>query len=125
MSYVQGFVIPVPTANKAAFIEHARKADEVFIEHGALRIYECWGEDVPHGKQTDFYRAVDATGDETVMFSWIEWPDKATADAMHAKMDEIMESDPRFSMELNPPPFDGKRMIFGGFSPVVVLGEGS
>ena len=125
MTYVQGFVIPVPSANKQAFIDHARKADEVFMEHGALRIYECWGEDVPHGKQTDFYRAVDATEDETVMFSWIEWPDKATCDTMEARMEEIMANDPRFDMKLNPPPFDGKRMIFGGFLPVVKLGEGS
>jgi uncharacterized protein YbaA (DUF1428 family) len=123
MSYIQGFVIPVPTANKQAFIDHARKADEVFMEHGALRIWECWGDDVPHGKQTDFYRAVAATEDETVMFSWIEWPDKATSDAMHGRMEEIMQNDPRFSMEHNPPPFDGKRMIFGGFSPVVKLGD--
>lgn len=123
MTYIQGFAIPVPTASKQAFIEHARLADAVFIEQGALRIWECWGTDVPHGQQTDFHRAVAAQSDETVVFSWIEWPDKATADAMHAKMDEISQTDPRFSMEHNPPPFDGKRMIYGGFEPVVVLGE--
>jgi uncharacterized protein YbaA (DUF1428 family) len=121
MTYIQGFVIPVPTANKQAFIDHARKADAVFIEHGALRIWECWGEDVPHGKQTDFYRAVDATEDETVLFSWIEWPDKATCDAVEANWEEIAKNDDRFSMEKNPPPFDGKRMIFGGFVPVVTM----
>ena len=123
MSYIQGFVIPVPTASKDAFIAHARKADEVFLEHGALKIWECWGDDVPHGKQTDFHSAVAAREDETIVFSWIEWPDKATSEAMHAKMEEITSSDPRFSMELNPPPFDGKRMIYGGFEPVVILGE--
>ncbi len=123
MSYIQGFVIPVPTASKDAFIAHARKADEVFIEHGALKIWECWGSDVPHGKVTDFYGAVAAKDDETVVFSWIEWPDKATSEAMHAKMDELTKTDPRFSMESNPPPFDGKRMIYGGFEPVVILGE--
>ncbi len=123
MTYVQGFVIPVPTANKQAFIDHARMADPVFMEHGALRIYECWGSDVPRGKATDFYGAVAAKDDESVVFSWIEWPDKATADAMHAKMEEITTTDPRFSMEHNPPPLDGKRMIFGGFEPVVVMGE--
>ena len=123
MNYVDGFVIAVPTANKQKFIDHAATADSVFIELGALRVLECWGEDVPNGKQTDFYRAVDATEDETVIFSWIEWPDKATADAMHAKMGEITTNDPRFSMELNPPPYDGNRMIYGGFETVVVLGE--
>jgi uncharacterized protein YbaA (DUF1428 family) len=123
MSYIEGFVIPVPTARKQDFIAHARMADAVFIEHGALRIMECWGSDVPHGKQTDFYGAVAALEDETVVFSWIEWPDEATAKAMHAKMDEITASDPRFSMAHNPPPFDGKRMIYGGFAPIVELGE--
>ena len=123
MSYVEGFVIPVPAARKAEFVEHARKADAVFMEHGALRVFECWAQDVPHGQQTDFYRAVGAKADETVVFSWIEWPDKATSQAMHAKMDEITRTNPRFGMEHNPPPFDGKRMIFGGFEPVVILGE--
>ena len=123
MSYIQGFVIPVPTANKAAFIAHARMADPVFMEHGALRIFECWGNQVPHGEQTDFFRAVDAAEGESVVFSWIEWPDKATADAMHAKMEEIAGTDPRFSMEHNPPPFDGSRMIFGGVEPVGRMGE--
>ena len=123
MPYIQGFVIPVPTAYKDKFIAHARMADAVFLEHGATRIVECWGSDVPHGKVTDFHRAVAAKDDETVVFSWIEWPDKAACEAMHAKMDELTKTDPRFSMELNPPPFDGKRMIYGGFVPVVTLGE--
>jgi len=123
MAYVEGFVIAVPTANKDKFIAHARLADEVFLEHGALRVWECWGEDVPHGKQTDFHRAVATTEDESVVFSWIEWPDKATSDAVLAQMEEITTTDPRFSMEMNPPPFDGKRMIYGGFVPVVTLGE--
>ena len=123
MSYIDGFLIPVPTAKKAAFITHASTSDPVFIEHGARRIVECWGEDVPRGKTTDFYRAVDARGDETIVFSWIEWPDKATRDAMYSRMEELTRTDPRFSMEKNPPPFDGKRMIFGGFEPIVVVGN--
>lgn len=123
MSYIQGFVIPVPTANKQAFIDHARKADAVFVEHGALKVWECWAEDVPHGKQTDFYRAVAAKEDESVVFSWIEWPDRETCDGFHARWEEIAAGDERFSMESNPPPFDGARMIYGGFEPVVVLGE--
>ena len=123
MTYIEGFVIPVPTANKDAFIAHARSIDAVFMEHGALRIWECWAEDVPHGKQTDFYRAVSAQQDETVAFSWVEWPDQATSQAMHANMDEISRNDPRADIKRNPPPFDGKRMIFGGFVPVVTLGH--
>ena len=114
MSYVDGFVLAVPTANKQAFIEHARLLDPVFIELGATRIVECWADDVPAGKVTDFQRSVLAKDDETVVFSWVEWPDKATRDAGMAKMME----DPRMDPAVNPMPFDGKRMIFGGFVPV-------
>ena len=85
MSYIDGFVIAVPTANKQKFIDHANKGDTVFIELGATRILECWGDDVPDGKLTDFRRAVQAKDDETVVFSWIEWPDKATRDAAMAR----------------------------------------
>lgn len=122
MSYIDGFVIAVPTANKQKFIDHAKLGDSVFMELGATRVLECWGDDVPNGTQTDFRRAVQATEDETVVFSWIEWPDKATRDAAFGKMDEMMKTDPRMSPEKNPMPFDGKRMIFGGFAPVVQLG---
>jgi uncharacterized protein YbaA (DUF1428 family) len=122
MSYIDGFVLAVPTANKQQFIDHARQFDALFMELGATRILECWGDDVPVGKLTDFRRAVDANGDETVAFSWIEWPDKATRDAAMAKMDELMKTDPRWDPAKNPMPFDGKRMIFGGFTPVVELG---
>jgi uncharacterized protein YbaA (DUF1428 family) len=112
MSYIDGFVIAVPTVNRQKFIEHARPLDQVFIELGAIRVIEAWGDDVPDGKVTDFRRAVQATPDESVAFSWIEWPDKATRDAA---MKKLME-DPRMD---TPMPFDGKRMIFGGFEPVV------
>ncbi|MDZ3822818.1 MAG: DUF1428 domain-containing protein [Pseudoxanthomonas sp.] len=118
MSYIDGFVIAVPTANRQAFIDHARRFDPVFVEYGATRVVECWGDDVPAGKQTDFQRAVQAREDETVVFSWIEWPDKATRDAGMAKMMD----DPRMDPKLNPMPFDGMRMIFGGFQPVLDLG---
>jgi uncharacterized protein YbaA (DUF1428 family) len=121
MTWVEGFVIPVPEGKRDAFIAHARAIDALFIEHGALRVVECWGEDVPHGKQSDFYRAVDAKEGEIVAFSWVEWPDQATAHAMHSQMDELTRADPRWSMEQNPPPFDGRRMIFGGFNAVVDL----
>ena len=118
MSYVDGFVIPVPTANKQTFIDQAREFDTVLMQFGALRIVECWGDDVPHGKLTDFYRAVQAADGETVVFSWVEWPDKATRDAGMKKMMEDPRMDP--SAPGNPPmPFDGKRMIFGGFEQVV------
>ena len=84
MSYIDGFVIAVPTPNKQEFINHAKKADSLFKELGATRILECWGNDVPDGKLTDFRKAVQAKEDETVVFSWIEWPDKATRDAYTA-----------------------------------------
>jgi len=121
MAYIDGFVIAVPTANKEKFIEHANTGDSVFMELGAIRVLECWGDDVPDGKLTDFRRAVQATEDETVVFSWIEWPDKATRDAAFARMDEMMKTDPRMNPEKNPMPFDGKRMIYGGFAPVVSI----
>lgn len=123
MTYVDGFVIAVPTANKQEFIEHANKADRVFMELGAVRILECWGDDVPDGKLTDFRRSVQAKSDESVVFSWIEWPDKATRDAAMAQIDQRMKIDERWDPAKNPMPFDGARMIFGGFSPVVVLEE--
>lgn len=117
MSYIDGFVLAVPSANKDRFVEHARSGDSVFMDYGATRILECWGDDVPDGTLTDFRRAVQAKDDETVVFSWIEWPDKATRDA---GMERAMK-DPRLSPEQNPMPFDGKRLIYGGFSPVVEL----
>jgi uncharacterized protein YbaA (DUF1428 family) len=118
MPYIDGFVAAVPTANKQKFIDHANLGDPVFIEQGATRVVECWEDDVPDGKVTDFRRAVQAKPDESVLFSWIEWPDKATRDAGMKKMMD----DPRMSPENNPMPFDGKRLIYGGFVPTVTLG---
>lgn len=109
MTYVDGFVAAVPKANKQAYIEHAQKAAALFKEWGALRIVETWSDDVPEGKQTDFMKAVQAKPDEAVVFSWVEFPDKATRDAAGQKM----MSDPR--MEELDMPFDGARMIYGGF----------
>lgn len=118
MSYIDGFVIAVPTDRKQAFIDHARHFDTLFLELGAIRVVECRGDNVPDGKLTDFRRAVQATADETVAFSWVEWPDKATRDAAMKKMVEDPRMDP--ATPGNPPmPFDGRRMIFGGFAPVV------
>jgi uncharacterized protein YbaA (DUF1428 family) len=113
--YVDGFLIAVPAANKEAFRALAAKAAPIFTDHGATRVVECWGDDVPDGKVTDYKRAVKATGDETVVYSWIEWPSKEARDAGNRK---VME-DPRMQMDMKDAPFDGKRMIFGGFTPVV------
>src|SRR6476661_8736442 len=76
MAYIDGFVIAAPTADKAKFIDHAERMDKFFLEFGALRVVEGWADDVPDGSVTDFKRAVQAKPDETVVFSWIEWPDK-------------------------------------------------
>ena len=115
MSYVDGFVAAVPDANRDAYIAFARKFDPLFIEHGATRVMECWGDDVPDGKVTDFRRSVQAKEGETVVFSWIEWPDKATRDA---GMEKVMK-DPRMNPADNPMPWDGARMIYGGFASVL------
>ena len=114
MSYIDGFVIAVPNANREQFIVHARTFDAIFLEYGATRVMECWGDDVPDGKLTDFRRAVQAKQDESVVFSWVEWPDKTTRDAGMGKL----MADPRMPAASDMP-FDGKRMIFGGFKPVV------
>ncbi len=114
MSYVDGFVLAVPDGNREAFVAHARAAAKLSIEFGAIRCVECWGDDVPDGTVTDFRGAVKAQVGETVLFSWIEWPDKATRD----RGGERMMNDPRMR-EIGEMPFDGKRMILGGFRPVV------
>lgn len=127
MPYIDGFVIAVPTVNRQKFIDHATSADGVFIDAGAIRVVECWGDDVKDGKQTDFRRAVAAKDDESIVFSWIEWPDKPTRDKAMAELEAAMADpakvDPRIDPAKNPMPFDGMRMIFGGFAPVVELGE--
>lgn len=121
MTYIEGFVIAVPTANKREFIDHAHQGDAVFLAHGATRILECWQEDVAKGHTTDFFGAVDTREGESVVLRWIEWPDKARRQAVMERMDEIVRADPRLDPAKNPMPFDGKRMIYGGFEPVVEL----
>lgn len=121
MSYIDGFVIAVPTSNKQKFIDHAKLGDSVFIDLGATRVVECWADDVPNGKVTDFRRAVQAKADETVVFSWIEWPDKETRDSGMKKMMSEDFKDERMDPSKNPMPFDGKRLIYGGFMPIVEL----
>lgn len=123
MAYFDALVIPVPTPNKDKFIAHARTADPVFLEHGATRVLECWGDDVTHGKVTDFYRAVAAQEDETIVFSWIEWPDKATRDRAWGAIMDPAKPEPRMDPARNPMPFDGSRMIHGGFEAIVTKGD--
>ncbi len=118
MTYFTGAVAAVPTANKGKYLEHVQASWPLFRSYGALRMTETWGVDVPKGKVTDFYGAVDAKPDETIVFSWIEWPDKATADASWQKM----EADPAMK-DLPDMPFDGRRMIFGGFAPIYEAGQ--
>ena len=113
MSYVDGFVIAVPASKKQEYVETASFAAKIFKELGATRVVECWGDDVPVGKVTDFRGAVKAKDDEVVVFSWVEYPSKEVRDAANAKMRE----DDR--MKNAPMPFDGKRMIFGGFAPLL------
>ncbi len=115
MTYVDGFVIAVPTANRDAYIEMAEKAAIVFKEQGALKIVECWGDDVPDGEVTSFPMAVKRKADETVVFAWITWPSREVRDTGMAKA----MADPRLQPGTTPMPFDGKRMIYGGFEVIV------
>jgi uncharacterized protein YbaA (DUF1428 family) len=111
MTYVDGFVAAVPAANKEAYRTYAELAAAIFKENGALSIVECWGDDVPVGKINSLHTAVMRKDDETIVFAWITWPDKATRDAAHPKV----ANDPRLQPDTNPMPFDGKRLIHGGF----------
>ena len=113
--YVDGFVAAVPTADREKYRIHAEKAAAVFKEYGALKVVECWGDDVPEGEVTSFPMAVKRKPDETVVFSWILWPSRQTRDD---GMKKVM-ADPRLKPDVNPMPFDGKRLIFGGFQTIV------
>ena len=113
MAFFNGTVAAVPTANKSKYLDHAVTAWKIFSSYGAVRMVETWGVDVPKGKVTDFYGAVDAKEDEAIVFSWIEWPDRATSDAAWEKMMD----DPAMAA-LDEMPFDGSRLIYGGFAPV-------
>jgi uncharacterized protein YbaA (DUF1428 family) len=115
MSYVEGFVVAVPTANKDEYLRHAVGAEPLFREFGVTRMVEAWGDDVHEGKVTDFRRAVQAKPDESVVFSWFEYPSKAARDAAN----ERMMSDPRMKEMGASMPFDGQRMIMSGFASVV------
>lgn len=114
MAYVDGFVLAVPTANREAYRKHAETAAPIFKEHGALKLVECWGDDVPEGKVTSFPMAVKCREDETVVFSWLLWPSKEVRDK---GMKAVMEDERLKNM--GDMPFDGQRMIFGGFEILV------
>lgn len=112
MHYVDGFVAAVPNANKERYLEHAKLAAVHFKKHGAIKVVECWGDDVPSGELTSFPQAVQCKEDESVVFAWIVWPSK---EARNAGMEKVM-ADPAMQPDTNPMPFDGKRLIYGGFS---------
>lgn len=114
--YVDATLLPVPVANKAAFRDWAARMGELFREHGATRVLDGWGDDVPDGKVTDFRRAVKAGDGETVVYGWIEWPAKGVRDAAWGKL----MADPRMQPDKSKPPlFDGQRMVYGGFTPIL------
>ncbi|MDA0994107.1 MAG: DUF1428 domain-containing protein [Proteobacteria bacterium] len=115
MAYIDGFMAAVPTANKQKYLRHAKKMSSLFKEHGAQQLVECWGDDIPPGKLTSFPMAVKCKKNETVVFSWILWPSRAVRNKAWKKM----MADPRMQPGSSPMPFDGKRMIFGGFNVVL------
>lgn len=120
MTYVEGFVVAVPAANKDSYVSHAEQAHPLFQEFGVTRMVETWADDVPDGKVTDFKGAVQAQEGETVVFSWFEYPSRAARDAANAKM----MADPRMEDMGKSMPFDGKRMIMGGFESLLDEGHG-
>jgi uncharacterized protein YbaA (DUF1428 family) len=113
--YVEGFVVAVPKENKAKYLEQAKRGAEYFKKLGAKRVVECWQSDVPHGKNTDFFGAVKAKENEDVIFSWIEYPSKDIRDIAY----KSMMDDPEMKEMGKNMPFDGTRMIFGGFEPIL------
>jgi uncharacterized protein YbaA (DUF1428 family) len=115
MGYADGYLVPVPAGNKEAYRALADKAAAIFKEYGATRVVEAWGDDVPDGKVTDYKRAVKATGDEKVVYSWVEWPSKGARDEGWKKV----MADPRMQPDKDTMPFDGKRLIYGGFTPIL------
>lgn len=117
-AYLDGYVLPVPEARKEDYRALAKVTAALFLKFGATRVLEGWSEDVPHGTATDFYRATLAEEGEAVVFAWVLWPDKATRDAGWVKLMEAPE------LHDCPMPFDGKRMFWGGFEPIVDRGEG-
>ena len=117
--YISGYLLAVPEDKKEAYRKMAEDAAGFFKKYGATEIVEAWEEDVRDGKHTDFRMAVKAEPDEKIVFSWVIWPDKETSD----KAEQNMFNDPDMKMPEGGIPFDGKRMIFGGFSPIFTMGR--
>jgi uncharacterized protein YbaA (DUF1428 family) len=117
--YIQGFLIPVPAGNRDAYRDIAEKFWPIAKDYGAIEQVEAWEADIPDGAQTDFRRAVALQEGEKVVFSWVIWPDKATAEASHEKM----MADERMKQFGDSMPWDGKRMVYGSFEPLVVNGR--
>ena len=115
MTYIDGYLIPVKENNREAYRAMAELAAPIFIEHGALHVAECWGDDLMRGKHTDFFMAVKAEEGENVVFSWIIWPDKEARD----KGNQAAMADPGFEEMQVEDVFDGKRRIFSGFQTIV------
>lgn len=115
MTYVDGFLAAVPAKNRSDYIRFAKAAGQIFKDHGALSVVDCWGDDIPAGKVTSMPMAVKCEEGETVAFGWVTWPSK---EARNAGMAKVME-DPRMRGEQMP--FDGQRMIFGGFEMISSL----
>jgi len=112
MTYIDIFVAPVASTQRDAYLRHTKIAADVFLEHGALEVVECWGDDVPEGQLTSFPMAVGLDEGEDVAVGWILWPDRETRVTGMAKA----MTDPRLQPEANPMPFDGRRMVYGGFA---------
>ncbi len=117
--YIQGFLVPVPADKREEYREVASKFAEIMKDFGLIEDVEAWEENVPDGEHTDFRKAVKLEEGEKVVFSWLIWPDKATCDGAHEKM----MADPRMKEFGDQMPFDGKRMIYGGFEPLVMFGR--
>ena len=115
MQYIDGFVAAVLNENKEKYLQHATRVAPLFKEYGALKVMECWGDDVPDGKLTSFPLAVKKEENETVVFSWVVWPSRAVRDAGWKQL----MADPRMTSQTEPPPFDGKRLIYGGFQTIL------
>ncbi|WP_099866725.1 DUF1428 domain-containing protein [Pararhizobium haloflavum] len=117
LPYVDGFILAVPTDKLDAYKDMARRAGDIWMEHGALSYVECVGDDVPYGERTSFPRSVEASDDETVIFAWITYTSRQSRDEIMKKIFE----DPRMQADMASMPFDGKRMIFGGFKSFMAL----
>lgn len=123
MSYLDCYIYAVHKSAKEHFLRHANHIDPLLMALGATRIWECWGDDLPPGQVTDYRRAVRAEEDEIVVLSMVEWPDKASRDAGQNRLHELAKTDERFDEQKYPVPFDGKRMVIGGFEVLLEMSK--